>query len=212
MSKIRVLIIDDHPLLRMGIRGLIEGRPDLEVAADCADLTSARTWLQTECADVAIIDRNLPDGDGLELLPILKAQGTRTIILTVEDDDVEIRSAVEAGVDGYLLKSSDSDQILMAISMVLKDSVAFPAHILQKMSNGQVDTPLTRLSVREIEIAESVAEGLSNKVIGARLHLSDNTVRNHLANIMQKLGLSNRVQVATLMLQHARRKKTPPRE
>ncbi len=211
MSEIRVLIIDDHPLLRMGIRGLIEGQADLRVVADCADLASARTWLQTERADVAIVDRSLPDGDGLELLPILKAQGTKTIILTVEDDDVEIRSAVEAGVDGYLLKSSDSDQILMAISMVLKDSVAFPAHILQKLSNGRIDTPLARLSAREIEIAESVAEGLSNKVIGARLHLSDNTVRNHLANIMQKLGMSNRVQVATLMLQHMRRKQTPPR-
>jgi len=206
MSKIRVLIIDDHPLLRMGIRGMIEGQPDLEVAADCADLASARAWLETQRADVAIVDRSLPDGDGLELLPTLKVQGTKTIILTVEDDDSEIRAAVEAGVDGYLLKSSDSDQILMAISMVLKDSAAFPAHILQKLSNGQVDAPLARLSAREIEIAESVAAGLSNKVIGVRLHLSDNTVRNHLANIMQKLGLNNRVQVATLMLQHMRRK------
>ncbi len=211
MSKIRVLIVDDHPLLRMGIRGLIEGRTDLEVATDCADLASARAWLQTERADVAIVDRSLPDGDGLELLPILKAQDTKTIILTVEDGDAEIRSAVEAGVDGYLLKSSDSDQIHMAISMVLKDTSAFPAHILQKLSNRQVDTPLARLSTREIEIAESVAEGLSNKVIGARLRLSDNTVRNHLANIMQKLGLSNRVQVATLMLQQVRRKQNPPR-
>lgn len=211
MTKIRVLIIDDHPLLRMGIRGLIEASPDLEVAADCADLASARTWLESERADVAIVDRSLPDGDGLELLPTLKAQGTKTIILTVEDDDIEIRAAVEAGVDGYLLKSSDSDQILMAISMVLKDSTAFPSHILQKLTNGQVDAPLARLSAREIEIAESVAEGLSNKVIGARLHLSDNTVRNHLAHIMQKLGLHNRVQVATLMLQHIRRKQSPPR-
>lgn len=206
MPTIRVLIIDDHPLLRMGIRGLIEAQPDLEVVADCADLASARAWLETQRADVAIVDRSLPDGDGLELLPTLKAQDTKTIILTIEDNDVEIRAAVEAGVDGYLLKSSDSDQILMAISMVLKNSAAFPAHILQKLSNGRVDTPLARLSAREIEIAESVAEGLSNKVIGARLHLSDNTVRNHLANIMQKLGLNNRVQVATLMLQHMHRK------
>ncbi len=205
MSKIRVLIIDDHPLLRMGIRGLIESQSDLEVAADCADLASARTWLETGRVDVAIVDRSLPDGDGLEIVPLLKAQSAKTIILTVEDEDVEIRAAVEAGVDGYLLKSSDNDQILMAISMVLKDSAAFPAHILQKLSNGKVDAPLARLSAREIEIAEAVAAGLSNKVIGVRLHLSDNTVRNHLANIMQKLGLHNRVQVATLMLQHMRR-------
>jgi len=206
MTKIGVLIVDDHPVLRMGICGLIALQPDLEVAADCVDLASARAWLATHRVDVAIVDRSLPDGDGLELVPLLKAQGAKTVILTVEDSDVEIRAAVEAGVDGYLLKSSDSEQIVMAISMVLKDSAAFPAHILQKLTQKSLDTPLSRLSAREIEIAECVAAGLSNKVIGGKLTLSDNTVRNHLANIMQKLGFHNRVQVATLMLQQMRRK------
>ncbi len=210
MSKIRVLIIDDHPLLRMGIRGLIESQSDLEVAADCADLASARAWLEDGRVDIAIVDRGLPDGDGLEMVPLLKAQGAKVIILTVEDSDVEIRTAVEAGVDGYLLKASDSDQILMAIGMVLKDSAAFPAHILQKLSIGQIDAPLARLSPREIEVAEAVANGHSNKVIGGKLAISDNTVRNHMASIMQKLGLHNRVQIATLMVPHMRRKPLSP--
>lgn len=206
MTKIRVLIVDDHPVLRMGICGLIESQPDLEVAADCLDLASARAWLATHRADVAIVDRGLPDGDGLELAPLLKAQGAKTIILTIEDSDVEIRAAVEAGVDGYLLKSSDGEQIVMAISMVLKDSAAFTAHVLQKLIHKPTDTLFSKLSAREIEVAECVAVGLSNKVIGGRLNLSDNTVRNHIASIMKKLGLHNRVQVATLMLQQMRRK------
>lgn len=206
MAKIRILIIDDHPLLRLGIRNLLAPQAELDVVADCADLASARAWLEANSVDVTILDRSLPDGDGLDLVPTLKAKGSKIIILTVEDGDVEIRAAVEAGVDGYLLKSSDSEQIVMAIGMVLKDSAAFPAHVMQKLASRHSNDPLGKLSAREIEIAECVAEGLSNKVIGARLNLSDNTVRNHLANIMQKLDFHNRVQVATLMLPHLRKR------
>ncbi|MDR3395901.1 MAG: response regulator transcription factor, partial [Parasulfuritortus sp.] len=150
--------------------------------------------------------RSLPDGDGLDLVPVLKAAGMKVIILTVEDGDEEIRAAIETGVDGYLLKSSDTDQISHAIGVVLQDAGAFPPQILKKLyrANTQED-PLSRLSARELEISEYVAEGYSNKVIGAKLGLSDNTVRNHLANIMQKLNFHNRVQVATLVLQHLKK-------
>ena len=131
----------------------------------------------------------------------------KVIVLTVEDSDDEIRAAVDAGVDGYLLKSSDSDQISHAIGMVLQDAGAFPPAVVQKLTRASGEDPLARLSVRELEIAEYVAQGFSNKVIGGKLNLSDNTVRNHLANIMQKLNFHNRVQVATLVLQHLKKSK-----
>jgi DNA-binding NarL/FixJ family response regulator len=208
MNPIRVLIVDDHPLIRLGVKRALENEEGLSVAGECADIAATRSWLSGPGqAHVAILDRSLPDGDGLDLVPELKQAGMKIIVLTVEDDDEEIRAAIEAGVDGYLLKSSDTEQIVHAIGIVLQDAGAFPPAILQKMSRGNVDAPLAKLSPREIEIAEYVARGFSNKVIGAKLDLSDNTVRNHLANIMQKLNFHNRVQVATLVLQHMKRHK-----
>jgi DNA-binding NarL/FixJ family response regulator len=208
MQAIRVLIVDDHPLIRVGVRRSLENTPGIAVAGECADLAAARAWLtESGAADVVILDRSLPDGDGLELVPLFKAAGMKVIVLTVEDADEEIRAAIETGVDGYLLKSSDTDQIVHAIGIVLQDAGAFPPQVLQKLSRGEREDPLAKLSARELEIAEYVAQGYSNKVIGAKLNLSDNTVRNHLANIMQKLGFHNRVQVATLVLQHLKRHK-----
>jgi DNA-binding NarL/FixJ family response regulator len=208
MNPVRVLILDDHPLLRLGLRRSLENEEGFSVAAECADLAALRAWIEGGGgADVAIVDRSLPDGDGLDMVPTLKGMGMKVIILTVEDADEEIRAAIDTGVDGYVLKSSDTEQILHAIGIVLQDAGAFPPHVLQKISRGQTDDPLAKLSQRELEIAELVAQGYSNKVIGAKLNLSDNTVRNHLANIMQKLNFHNRVQVATLVLQHLRRHK-----
>jgi len=208
MSPIRILLVDDHPLLRLGVRRSLESEVGLSVSGECEDLASARAWLnEGGKADVAILDRSLPDGDGLEIAPLLKAAGMKVIVLTVEDDDDEIRAAVDAGVDGYLLKSFDTDQISHAIGMVLQDAGAFPPQIVQKLTRASAEDPLTKLSARELEIAEYVAKGFSNKVIGGKLNLSDNTVRNHLANIMQKLNYHNRVQVATLVLQHLKKTK-----
>ncbi len=207
MNPVRVLIIDDHPLLRLGVRQALEAQEDIRVAGECADIAAVRAWLDGGRADVAILDRSLPDGDGLDLVAPLKAAGMKVIVLTVEDADEEIRAAIDQGVDGYLLKSSDMEQILHAIGIVLQDAGAFPTQVLQKLSRGDSTDPLAKLSQRELEIAEYVAQGYSNKVIGAKLNLSDNTVRNHLANIMQKLNFHNRVQVATLVLQHLKRHK-----
>lgn len=208
MNPIRVLIVDDHPLIRLGVKRALDNEEGLSVTGECADLAAARHWLADGGqADVAILDRSLPDGDGLEMVPALKQSGMKVIVLTVEDADEEIRAAIETGVDGYLLKSSDTEQIIHAIGIVLQDAGAFPPAVLQKMSRGDMDAPLAKLSPREMEIAEYVAQGYSNKVIGAKLNLSDNTVRNHLANIMQKLNFHNRVQVATLVLQHMKRHK-----
>lgn len=208
MAAIRILIIDDHPLLRLGVRRCIESEPEFVVAAECEDLAAVRAWLASgHGADVAILDRSLPDGDGLDLMPTLKAAGMKVIVLTVEDGDDEIRAAIDAGVDGYLLKSSDTEQISHAIGIVLQNAGAFPPQVVQKLTRASGEDPLAKLSARELEIAEYVAQGHSNKVIGARLNLSDNTVRNHLANIMQKLNFHNRVQVATLVLQHMKRHK-----
>jgi DNA-binding NarL/FixJ family response regulator len=205
---ISVILVDDHPLLRLGIKRFLEKAPDIDIAGEFGDIGAVNTWLaQKGKADVALLDRWLTDGDGLDLGEQLKRRGMKVIMLTMEEDEAEISEAFERGVDGYLLKSSDGDKVVSTIRAVVEGNSIFPAHIMQKIARGELSSdPFAKLSHREREIAACVAQGLSNKVIGARLHLSDNTVRNHLANIMEKLGLTNRVQVAALALKHFKNK------
>lgn len=205
--SISILLIDDHPLTRLGIARTLEKTEGMQVCAQCIDIKTAREWLAAagNQADIALLDRILPDGDGLMLVPELKKRGIRTLMLTMAGEDFEISEAINAGVDGYILKSADSDQLINAIQSVAQGNSMFPSHIMQKLARGELKQDMfSKLSHREREIVELVAQGLSNKVISSRLTLSENTVRNHLSNIMEKLGMQNRVQVATSALKHTR--------
>lgn len=201
---ISVILIDDHPLFRQGLIRLLEGHNDVKIVGEFANLTTCREWLaQGGKADVALLDRTLREEDGLDLVPELKSHRIRTVMLTIADEDYEIRIAIEKGVDGYILKTSEPDQILQAIHSVHQGNSMFPSHIMQKMARGELLMGLfERLSAREQEIVTYVARGLSNRAIGESLGLSENTVRNHLRSILDKLELNNRVQVATYALEH----------
>jgi DNA-binding NarL/FixJ family response regulator len=199
-----VVVIEDHPVTRLGLKRLIENSGELELAGEFADIAAAKRFLDNGGqADVALLDRMLPDGNGLSLVSLLKGSKARVIMLTVADEDREIAEAIESGVDGYVLKSADPDQILGAVRAVLDGHNLFPAQVIERMARGEfTGDALSKLSGREKEIVGLVAGGMSNKVIGKKLGLSDNTVRNHLHNIMEKLGLANRVQIATFALRH----------
>lgn len=199
---IRVILVDDHPLFRKGLEHLFANQPEVEIVGQFATLEATRDWLaQGGRADVALLDRGLPNGDGLSLVPELKHAGMRVVMLTIADEDHEIRDAIEQGVDGYVLKSSEPEQILQAIRTVHQGHSMLPAHIMQKLARGELaQGTFDKLSPRELEIVTYVARGMSNRAIGAALGLSENTVRNHLRSILDKLGLANRVQVATLAL------------
>jgi RNA polymerase sigma factor (sigma-70 family) len=126
-------------------------------------------------------------------------------MLTMAGEDFEISEALTAGVDGYIMKSADPEQLVHAIQSVAQGNSMFPSHIMQKLARGELQQDMfSKLSNREREIVELVAQGLPNKTISSRLNLSENTVRNHLSNIMEKLGMQNRVQVATSALKHLR--------
>ncbi|MEO1766743.1 response regulator transcription factor [Thiobacter aerophilum] len=200
---IRVILVDDHPLFRKGLEHLFANQPDVAITGQFATLADARQWLeQGGQADVALLDRGLPDGDGLSLVSEFKRAGLRVVMLTIADEDHEIRDAIERGVDGYILKSSEPEQILQAIRSVHAGHSMLPAHIMQKMARGELTQKVfDKLSQRELEIVTYVARGMSNRAIGEALGLSENTVRNHLRSILDKLGLANRVQVATLALE-----------
>lgn len=204
---ISILLIDDHPLTRLGIARTLEKTAGMQISAQCIDIKTTREWLAIagNQADIALLDRILPDGDGLTLVRELKKRGIRTLMLTMAGEDFEISEAIDAGVDGYILKSADPEQLINAIQSVAQGNSMFPSHIMQKLARGELKQDLfSKLSHREREIVELVAQGLSNKVISSRLDLSENTVRNHLSNIMEKLGMQNRVQVATGALKHNR--------
>ena len=203
-----VILVDDHPLLRMGVAGYIGQASDMRLCAELSNAADLRAWLaRGEKADVVLLDRSLPDADGLDLVSELREAGLKVIMLTIADTDEEISEAVAAGVDGYVLKSTEPAQVLAAIRNVGEGQSSFPLSIMQKMARGELQQhALSALTPRELEIVTYVKEGLSNKIIAYKLNLSENTVRNHLRNIMEKLGLRNRVQVATLALKEDRRR------
>lgn len=201
-APLDIILIDDHPLLRMGVSGYINLADDMTMKAQFANAQELRVWLAANNkADAALLDRSLPDADGLDLVSEIRDAGIKVIMLTIADTDEEIFEAIAAGVDGYVVKSSDPDLVLAAIRSVCDGQSSFPLNVMQKMARGELHgNALAALTTREMEIVGYVKEGLSNKKIAFRLTLSENTVRNHLRNIMEKLGLRNRVQVATLAL------------
>ena len=207
-TPLNVILVDDHPLLRMGVAGYIGQAGDMRLLAELSNAADLRAWLaRGEKADVVLLDRSLPDADGLDLVSELREAGLKVIMLTIADSDEEISEAIAAGVDGYVLKSTEPAQVLAAIRNVGEGQSSFPLNIMQRMARGELQQhALSALTPREMEIVAYVKEGLSNKIIAYKLSLSENTVRNHLRNIMEKLGLRNRVQVATLALKEDRRR------
>lgn len=202
---ISVILIEDHPLFRKGLSHLIEAHgSEVVVAKQFADIGAVLAWLAGGGgADVALLDRNLHDEDGLALVPELKRRGIKVIMLTVAEEAHEIREAVDLGVDGYVLKTSEPEQILQAIDAVCQGPGLRRFPVMDDGMQGKLGQRTSRaLSSRELEIVGLVARGMSNKAIGEALGLSDNTVRNHLRSILEKLGLDNRVQVATFALKH----------
>jgi DNA-binding NarL/FixJ family response regulator len=207
-APLNIILIDDHPLLRLGVAGYINQEEGLSMTAQLANAAELHAWLAAgHKADVALLDRSLPDADGLDLVSEVRDAGIKVIMLTIADSDEEISEAIAAGVDGYVIKSSDPEQVIAAIRSVCDGQSSFPLNVMQRMARGELNSSaLGALTAREMEIVEHVKEGLSNKVIAYKLSLSENTVRNHLRNIMEKLGLRNRVQVATLALKEDRKR------
>jgi DNA-binding NarL/FixJ family response regulator len=208
-EPISVAVVDDHPLLRMGVANSIDQTGDMRLAAQFADAASFKAWMETgNRANVVLLDRSLPDMDALDMVSDIRDAGMKVIMLTIADTDEEISEAISAGVDGYVIKSSEPDHVLSAIRNVCAGQSSFPLSIMQSMARGEIGhNALEVLTPREMEIVEFVKQGLSNKIIAYNLKLSENTVRNHLRNIMDKLGLRNRVQVATLAMKEDRRRR-----
>jgi DNA-binding NarL/FixJ family response regulator len=208
---IRILVVDDHALLRQGLVKVLAEERDLQVVGEAADGREAIAKAAELMPDVILMDISMPEVGGLEATRRIKQEMpyARIIILTIADDDQSLFEAVKSGAQGYLLKNVDPPQLVNTVRRVAAGETAISRTMASKLI-GEFATQPARtvaasptsmaLTPREKEVLEQVAEGKSNRDIAAALSIAENTVKNHLKNILEKLHLENRVQAAAFAL------------
>jgi DNA-binding NarL/FixJ family response regulator len=202
MDKIRILITDDHPVVREGLSGMLAGQSDFEVIGLAADGDTAVKMHDSLAPDVTLMDLRMPGLDGVGAIKAIKAHqpSSRIIVLTTYDSDADILPAIEAGATGYLLKDAPREELFRAIRAAARgDSVLAPAVAARLMTRMRAPAE-ENLSAREIEVLQWVAKGASNKEIGKSLHISTATVKTHLIHIYGKLGVDDRTAAVTTAL------------
>jgi DNA-binding NarL/FixJ family response regulator len=208
MPPIHVVLADDHAVVRKGIREFLEETPAIEVVAEASDGAEAKALILSEQPDVAILDIRMPKATGIEITGWIREQElpVGVLILTAYDDDPYVIAALEAGANGYVLKTAEAEQIIAAVHAVKEGQSALDPVIARKLmthlAHGSSPAPpVESLTPREIEVLERVAQGLTNRAIGMQLGISDRTVQGHLANVYSKLQVSSRTEAVTKALQ-----------
>jgi len=197
---IRILVADDHPVYRDGLRALVARSPDLELVGEASTGTEAVTLATSTTPDVVLMDLRMPEMSGMDATRrILEARPElRVLILTMSEDDDSLFAAMRAGARGYLPKDADSEELIRAIRAAALGEVIFGASIASRLqtffatSRARASDPFPELTDREDEVLELIAAGRSNQEIATRLAISDKTVRNHVANIFNKLRVADR--------------------
>lgn len=209
MSKIRILIADDHSMVREGLKQLVELEDDIIVVAQAGNGSEAIEKIIEYKPDVVLLDINMPEMNGLEVLSYLNnnAIEANVLILTIHNEIEYLYKAVEIGVKGYVLKDSESDVLIRAIRSVYEgDSYIQPnmaSLLFKKMNNEEaVNAQNTRLTKREVEVLKLITEGLLNKEIAHKLCISEKTVKNHVSNIFKKIEVSDRTQAAVFAIKN----------
>jgi DNA-binding NarL/FixJ family response regulator len=203
---IRVLIVDDHPLYRRGIRAALAGEADVEVVAEVGSAAEALHCCAAEAPDVVLLDVNLPDQSGVDVARHLRETQPEigVVALTAYDDDAYVVALAEAGARGYLLKSASDAEIVGAVRAVAAGEAVFaPAvtgALLRRARGEGVHDGADALTLREREVLSRAAEGLTNREIGHVLGISDRTVQAHLSHIFDKLGVASRTEAVTVGL------------
>jgi len=204
---VRILIVDDHEVVRVGIASVLEDAADFEVVGMAGTAAEALEQAQAVQPDVVVLDLRLPDRPGTSIVQELRrlASGVRIVVLTSYGQDRAVVAAMAAGVDAFLTKTANSDALVDTIRTVLsgRSVIQEPsADVLWqyvRSTRTQTSPMPAVLTPRELEVALAVAEGLSNRQVGERLHLSEKTVKNHVSEILSKLGAARRSQIARLI-------------
>jgi len=195
--KIRVLSVDDHPLLSEGIATMINSQPDMELVAQASSGNEAILQYRNYRPDVTLMDLRMPDLSGIDALIAIRAEfsDARIVILTTFEGDVEIQRALQAGARGYLLKNMPPAEILDVIRKVHAGKTRVPAEVAAQLAEHMGDEALT---AREIEVLQRVAGGNRNRDIAELLSISEETVKVHIKHIMDKLGAKDRTQAIAI--------------
>jgi len=197
---IRLLVVDDHHVVRQGLVSLINSEPDMSVMAEASNGQQAVELFRQLKPDVTLMDLRLPVLSGVEAITEIRKEfpAARIMVLTTFDGDEDIYRALQAGAAGYLLKDMFSDELLEAIRAVYSGLRRIPAAVAERLA-GRVGGP--NLTGRELDVLKLIVKGKSNKEIGTELTISEATVKTHINNILTKLGVSDRTQAATTALQ-----------
>jgi DNA-binding NarL/FixJ family response regulator len=219
MERIRLLIADDHPIFRQGLRGILSSEVDIEIAGEAADGNQAIELARSLSPDVVLVDVHMPAKDGIEVARSIKMQQPRTgiIIMTAHDDEEQLFQAIKVGAAGYYLKDVRPEVLIEAIRRVSNGEYLINESVLTKplvasrvlkqfrdlaMAGQDVEPLFVPLSAREIEVLEYIARGNSNKEIARALKISDQTVKNHITSILRKLAVNDRTQAVVYALRH----------
>jgi two-component system, NarL family, response regulator DevR len=208
---VRVLLVDDHEVVRRGLRDLLDGEDGIEVVAEAGSVAEALVRATSAKPDVAVVDVRLPDGNGVELCRSLRSldDGPRCLVLTAFDDEEALVGAIMAGASGYLLKQVRGQDLMKAVHEVaagrsLLDPVT-TARVLDRMRRAAESDELNVLTERERRVLELIGEGLTNRQIAERLFLAEKTVKNYVTSVLAKLGMERRTQAAAWVARRSTR-------
>jgi DNA-binding NarL/FixJ family response regulator len=199
---IRVLLVDDHPVVRDGLRGMLGAQPDLEVVGEAGDGAQALALALRHRPDVVLMDLRMPGTDGVaataRILAALPA--TRVLVLTTYDTDADIVRAVGAGATGYLLKDTPREELFRAVRAAARGETVLAPAVAARLLTSLRQPAQPVLSARELEVLALVAHGASNRDVASRLSISEATVKSHLLHVFDKLGVDDRTAAVTVAL------------
>jgi DNA-binding NarL/FixJ family response regulator len=209
MTKYRVLIVDDHPVVRDGLGELINQESDLEVCGEAADATEALRLVEEARPNVAVVDLSLQSGHGIELIEQIKARNEqiKMLVWSMHDEMLFAERALRAGAVGYINKQEATEKVIDAIHTILRGEICLSARMANRLLHSVVggepldQNPVASLSNRELEVFEMIGQGLATKQIARKLHLSPKTIETHREKIKTKLNLANSTELSHRALQ-----------
>lgn len=210
-KEIRILMADDHDIIRQGLRRIISFEEDMEIVAEAENGEKALLLSKSCDANVVLLDCNMPKMNGIQVLEAIKRQdeSRKVIMLTVENDRKTIHSAINIGADGYVLKDSAGTEIVNAIRAVVNDEKFIDRSLVSilftdiRVKPNKETSLLDSLSKREIEVLMKISKGLSNKEIGKELFISEKTVKNYATNLFRKINVEDRVQATIFAIENS---------